>query len=259
MLDEDAALVQSAVRERGLQIVGFPHADVVARRYRFLRTGRIGAGEYDPVRMLPPEDKEVLRVDTLLVVGNGCARRSQVMGLCAALADVFPDLARHNRETPNMTGLELDPAAKAYWEGNGPEVLDAYLPRVSDLMPMSNWVHLGLAVSVLFNLMGLANRFVLWRIDAARVHAEHDIASCFGPSTTLGDIARLEPSGDLLDERIRAEVDRVIAQLEGLRSRSRALSLSVLVPMGGEMMYRYQESLIHETLAVLRAFRERWE
>jgi hypothetical protein len=32
----------------------------------------------------------------------------------------------------------------------------------------------------------------------------------------------------------------------------------VLVPMGGEMVYRYQEALIHETLAVLRAFHERW-
>jgi TRAP-type uncharacterized transport system substrate-binding protein len=258
VIDEDAALVQRAVRERGLQIVGFPHADVVARKYRFLRKGRIGAGEYDAVRMLPPVDKEVLRVDTL-VVGNGCARRSQVMGLLAALGDVFPDLARHNRETPNMTGLELSPAAKAYWEGSGPELLDAYLPRVSDVMPMSNWVHLGVAISVLFNLMGVGNRFILWRIDAARVHAEREIALCFGPTATLGDIARLNPAGDLLHDRIGAEIDRVIVDLEALGARSRKLSLSVLVPMGGEMMYRYQESLIHQTLAVLRAFRERWE
>jgi hypothetical protein len=56
----------------------------------------------------------------------------------------------------------------------------------------------------------------------------------------------------------RAEVDRVIAALESLATRSRKLSLSVLVPMGGEMAYRYQEGLVHETLAVLRAFRERW-
>ncbi len=257
VIDEDAALVQTAVRDRGLQIAGFPHADVVARQFRFLRKGRIGAGEYDSVRMLPPVDKEVLRVDTL-VIGNGCARRSQVMGLCAALADVFPDLPRHNRETPNATGLEVAPAAKAYWE-TGPELLDQYLPRVSDVMPPSNWLHLIMAVSILFNVMGVANRFVLWRIDAARVAAEHEIARCFGPAVTLGDIARLVPKGELLAARIGAEVDRVVAELEALAIKSRKQSLSVLVPMGGEMVYRYQETLIHETLAVLRGFRERWQ
>jgi hypothetical protein len=115
-----------------------------------------------------------------------------------------------------------------------------------------------MAVSVIFNLMGMANRFVLWRIDAARVRAEQEIAACFGPATTMGDIARMTPKGELLSPRIRAEIDRVIAELESLRARSRKLSLSVLVPMGGEMAYRYQESLIHEALAVLRAFRERW-
>ena len=257
VMDEDAALIQTAVRDRGLQVVGFPHADVVARQFRFLRKGRVGAGEYDAVRMLPPVDKEVLRVDTL-VVGNGCANRSQVMGLLAALGDVFPDLVRHNRETPNTTGLAIAPSAKAYVV-SGPEVLDEYLPRVSDVMPQSSWVQLVMGVSILFNLMGVANRFVLWRIDAERVKAEHEIALCFGPDATLGDIARLTPSGDLLRDPVGAEVSRVIAALEALAQRSRKLSLSVLVPMGGEMVYRYQEFLMYETLAVLRAFRERWE
>jgi TRAP-type uncharacterized transport system substrate-binding protein len=257
VMDEDAALIQGAVRDRGLQVVGFPHADVVARQFRFLRKGRVGAGEYDAVRMLPPVDKEVLRVDTL-VLGNGCAGRSQVMGLLTALGDVFPDLVRHDRETPNTTGLELAPAAKSYFDG-GPEVLDAYFPRVSDVMPMSNWLHLVMGISILFNVMGVANRFILWRIDAARVRAEHEIALCFGPGATLGDIARMDPSGTLLRDEIGAEVDRVIAELADLAQRSRRLSLTVLVPMGGEMVYRYQESLIHETLAVLRAFRDRWQ
>src|SRR5262249_9230035 len=230
---------------------------VVARQFRFLRKGRVGAGEYDAVRMLPPVDKEVLRVDTL-VIGNGCAKRSQVMGLLAALGDVFPELGRHERETPNTTGLEPASAAKSYFE-SGPEVLDQYFPRVSDVMPTSNWLHLIMGISILFNVMGVANRFILWRIDAARVRAEHEIALCFGPATTLGDIARLTPSGDLLRAEIGEEVDRVIGELVDLAARSRKLSLTVLVPMGGEMVYRYQESLIHETLAVLRAFRERWQ
>jgi len=257
VIDEDAALLQAAVRDRGLAMVGFPHADVVARQFRFLRKARIGAGEYDAVRMLPPVDKEVLRVDTL-VIGNGCARRSQVMGLLGALSDVFPDLKHHDRDTPNTTGLAPEPAARA-WLETGPEVLDEYLPRVSDVMPPANWLHLLMAVSLLFNVMGVANRFMLWRIDAARVRAEHRIGACFGAATTLGEIARLSPSGDLLREGLGAEIDRVITELEGLAQRSHRASLSVLVPMGGEMVYRYQERLIHDALAALRVFRERWQ
>jgi hypothetical protein len=256
VIDEDAELVVAAVRDRGLQIAGFVHADVVARRFPFLRHGRIGAGQFDPVHMLPATDKQVLRVDTL-VVGNGCARRSQVLGLLASVAAVFPDFVRHNRETPNTTGLELAPAARDYWDRGGPDTLDDYLPRVGDVMPQSNWVSLVMGVSILFNLMGVGNRFFLWRIDAARVRAEREIAACFGAATTLGDIARMDASGAPSKEGIGEEIDRLIAGLEALAARSRRLSLTVLVPMGGEMAYRYQESLIHETLSVLRAFRDR--
>ena len=175
-----------------------------------------------------------------------------------ALADVFPDLVRHDRETPNSSGLELAPAAKSFLDQGGLETLDQYLPRVSDLMPPTNWVHLVMVVSVLFNLMGVGNRFLLWRIDGARVRAEREIELCFGPAATLGDIARREPRGDVMRPALRADIERVIAELEALGARSRRQSLSVLVPMGGEMAYRYQESLIHETLAVLHALRERW-
>jgi hypothetical protein len=124
---------------------------------------------------------------------------------------------------------------------------------------MSNWLHLVMAVSILFNVMGVANRFVLWRIDAARVHAEQEISACFGAGTTLGDIERLPPQGDLLRDALGADIERIIGELTSLAQRSRRLSLSLLVPMGGEMAYRYQEDRIQKTTAVLRAFQERWK
>ncbi len=258
VIDEDADLVERAVRDRGLAIVGFPHADVVARRFPFLRHGRIGAGQFDPVRMLPPVDKEVLRVDTL-VVGNRCASRSQTLGLLTALAATFPDFVRHNKTTPNKSGLETAAATKGFLEKEGIELVDEYFPRLGDVMPPSNWLHVVMAVSLLFNAMGVGNRFRLWRIDAARVKAEHELAACFGEAATLGDLARFDPSREALPPATIAEVERVIGELEELAARSREQSLSVLVPMGGEMAYRYQEQVIHETLAVLRALRERSE
>ena len=106
VMDEDAPLVGQAIREQGLQLAGFAHADVIARRIPHLRTGRIGAGEYDAVRLLPPEDKRVLRVETL-VLGNGCAGRSQLIDVLSLLSRQFPEFIRHNKDTPNATGLEL--------------------------------------------------------------------------------------------------------------------------------------------------------
>jgi TRAP-type uncharacterized transport system substrate-binding protein len=256
VLDEDAALLTHAIRDQGLQIVGLPHIDVIARKFPLLQHGRIGAGQYDPVRMLPPVDKEVLRVQTV-VVASRCVRRSQVLGLLTAMTDLFPDLVRFQRDTPNQTGLEISTPAKSFYAHDGLDVLDEYFPRLGDLMPPGNWVHVLMAVSILFNIMGLANRFVLWRIDAHRVRAEQDIARSFGPTATLGDIARWQPEGHLLEQAFATELSRVIQELEHLAARARRLSLSVLVPMGGELAYRYQEQVMHETLAVLRAFRDR--
>ena len=48
-------------------------------------------------------------------------------------------------------------------------------------------------------------------------------------------------------------------RLEQLSERSRRYSLSMLVPMGQEMAYRYQEELMHQTLAVLREYLRRYD
>jgi beta-glucosidase len=66
--------------------------------------------------------------------------------------------------------------------------------------------------------------------------------------------ARIEPQKGVIDE---AAIAHYRAELEALAARSRRYSLSVLVPMGQEMAYRYQEGVIYETLAVLRDFLRR--
>lgn len=257
VIDEDAALLLSAVRERHLQIAGLSNLDIVARRIPHLRTGRIGAGQFDALRMLPAEDKRVLRVDTL-VLTNGCAGRSATIDLLELLSDRFPDFLRHNRETANATGLELAGASKRFFERGGPELADEFVPWLVDLMPPANWVYVIMAVSLLFNAMGAGHRFRLWRIDDARVKLERELSGLFGSGSTLGDIQRAKVGGTLAEPATRDRMDELIRRFEQLGARSRRQSLSVLVPMGQEMAYRYQEGVIYETLAVLRAFRERW-
>jgi TRAP-type uncharacterized transport system substrate-binding protein len=258
VIDEDAPLLLSAVREQNLQIAGLSNLDIVARRIPHLRTGRIGAGQFDALRMLPAEDKRVLRVDTL-VLTNGCAGRSATIDLLELLSEHFPDFLRHNRETPNTTGLELAGASKRFFERGGPELADEFVPWLVDLMPPANWAYIIMAVSVLFNAMGLGHRFRLWRIDDARVKLERELSGLFGAGATLGDIQRAKVRGMLAEPATRDRMDDLIRRFERLGGRSRRQSLSVLVPMGQEMAYRYQEGVIYETLAVFRAFRERWQ
>jgi TRAP-type uncharacterized transport system substrate-binding protein len=251
--DEDTPWLVDILRQGRLQMVGFTKLDVVARRLPHFRTGRIGAGQFEPVTVLPPVDKRVLRVDTL-VVGNGCASRSATLDLLSLLARQFPDFVQHNRETANKTELELAPAARDFFEHGGPELAETYFPWLVDVMPPANWAYFVMGASLLFNAMGLGHRFRLWRLDVARVKLESEIAALFGPTTTLGDIARAQPSDPAFPSQRRGEVEQVIRQLEVLAELCRRQSLSMLVPMGQEMTYRYQETLITEALAALRGF-----
>ncbi|HEY8078993.1 MAG TPA: TAXI family TRAP transporter solute-binding subunit, partial [Labilithrix sp.] len=242
VIDEDAPFIVSAIRDQGLQIAGFSHIDVIARRMPHFRTGRIGAGQFEPVKILPAQDKRVLRVDTL-VVGNGCTARAEMIDVMMLLRRRFPDFVRHNKETPNATGLELADSAKAFFEHDGPEMADEYVPWLTDVMPPANWAYVVMGISLLFNAMGAGHRFRLWRIDDARVKLENELAALFGSSLTLGDISRTKPTGHLLDEQVKTGVEALIRRLEALAARSRRQSLSVLVPMGQEMAYRYQEEI----------------
>lgn len=258
VIDEDARLIDQAVRDRGLGILSLPRADVIARRLPRVRTGRVGAGQYDPVRVLPPADKTVLRVDAL-VIGNGCAKRTAATGLLTLLASTFPDLIRRNQDTPNASGLPLAAASRSFFEEGGPDMASEHVPWAVDIMPLSNWIYAITAVSVLFNLMTLWSKFNLWRIDARRVKAEERLASVFRPGITAFDITRLAPTIAHRAPTHRAAVAEVIGTLEELSARCRRESLSIASDMGQEMPYRYQEHLIAELLDALRDFQGRVE
>ena len=251
VIDADAPFVAEQLKN-GLSLVGFAKIDALDERIPHLRMGRIPAGKYDLLRPEPLEDLRVLQVDTL-VLGNRCAGRSATVDLLMLLAAEMPDFIRHNKETANASGVELAPAAREFFDNEGPQAADQYAPWLVDVMPPANWAYVVMAVSLLFNAMGAGHRFRLWRIDAARVELESSIAKVFGTASTLADIQR-EPAKK--DGRVVA-VAGLIEHLEQLAARSRRYSLSVLVPMGQEMAYRYQEGVIYQTLAVLRDFQRR--
>ena len=241
VIDEDAQLVVDAVRRRKLQILSIPDAASLARRLPFARVGQIEAGRYDYVRKVPGENKQVLHVDTL-VVGNGCASHSVTQGLMTAIAEVFPTFVRHNRD-------EREPHRHAPFEG-GPKLFrrpgarprrrDA--PWIVDILPTATWVQLILGISILFGAMAVWHRFRLWRLDVARVNIECDIPALLGPGITVGEIAEIPATDRHRTPEARAKLNELVARLAALSDRCRRHSLSLLVPMGQEMAYRYQES-----------------
>ena len=256
IIHADAQLLADAVRERKLQLVDFVGADAIAHRLPSARAGVIKAGHFDPVRMLPPTDKRVIEVDTL-VIGNGCARESATQGMLSALSGVFPDFVRINRERPNLTGLAYATAADSFIDDDGPDPVGVHVPWVIDIMPMSRWLQLIFAFTSLFAAQALWHRFRLWRLDAKRVAIEGRVTALFAPGVTVSEIEAMPPDDAHRTEGARASVGTLLGDLEDLAKLCRKQSLSMLVPMGQEMGYRYQEQLIADLLHALRTFRAR--
>ena len=256
VIDDGANLVADAVKRRNLQILNLPEAGSLVRRLPFTRVGRIEAGQIDYVRGLPATAKEVLQVDAL-IVGNGCASNGATQGFMAAVADVFPTFVRHNKGHPNLTGLPMATVAKAFYDEDGPDFLGEYVPWAVDVMPLPLWIQLGVAFSVLFSGMALMHRYRLWRVDADRVKLEREIPALFAPGITVGEIAGMAPDARHATPEARARLDDLMGRLAALAERCRRHSLSVFVPMGEEMSYRYQETLIHDLVHALRLYRDR--
>jgi hypothetical protein len=256
VIDADAAIVHDAVGRRGLQMLSLPDPGALARRLPFARVGAIDAGQVDFVRRLPPRQVNVLEVDTL-IVGNACARNGATMGLMSAVAEVFPTFIQHNKGRPNQTGLPMPTVAANFFREDGPDLLSTYAPWAVDILPLPTWIQLGVALSLLFSGMAFMHRFHLWRIDDGRVKIEREIPALFSPGVTVGDIATMPPDPAHRSAEGLAKVDALVGRLQALSERCRSQSLSVLVPMGEEMSYRYQETLIADLLHVLRQYRSR--
>ncbi len=258
VISEASGFIEKAVCERGLQIASIRQSESISQRLPFLRPGLIREGLFDPVKNLPSEDKHVLKIDTLLVHDGG-ARRSQVIGLLSVMNELNPGFINYNRSISNMTGLPQSSAARDYFTNEGPEILDRYAPRLMDFLPLSSLVQLVMVVSVFFNAMGVANRYRLWRIDANRLSIENDIVAFFGTGLLPGEIAAMKPRDDHKTDQAQRELKYIIGRLQTLEARCRKQSTSMLVPMGTEMAYRYQEDIISKNLISLKAYRDKFD
>jgi len=252
----DSTLMRRAVRERGIQIASFDHLGVIASRYPFATLGTIPAGLYDPVRVLPAEEHPVLLVDTL-VVGNGCASRSATMGLLTLLSAEIPEFIAHNKSGTGAAHFAVSGTAQEFFDAGGPGWADTYLPWLVDIMPLGYWFYVVMTISVLFNAMSGWHRLRLWRVDANRDKAQQLVRDALGETLTPDEIARLEPEDRHRAKEVRDKIDAALAAFDAQRIKCRKHQNSILVPMGQEWIYRYEEEQMELTLTALRGFRDR--
>ena len=184
-----------------------------------------------------------------------------------ALGDAGPDdgdrrgvsdvRAAHNREGANLTGVPLSKAARSYFDEQGPDLVGEYAPWIVDILADGD---LGPADSRYLDTVrrdgGMASLPPVASRRRAREHRARTSA-LFGRGITVGEIAAISATDRHRTPEARAELNEIMERLQALSDRCRRQSLSMLVPMGQEMAYRYQETLISDQLFALRAFGER--
>jgi hypothetical protein len=255
LVADDSPLIDQAVRD-GLQIASLDNAEALASWLPSLRVSTLYPGQVDLVLGLPRTAKKTFQLDMLMLTNRHVSRSKKVemLGLMDTAFKGFVDL---NRNTENHTGLAEVADLRPFVQNGGPSVLDEYAPRLLDFMPPANLLHYVVVVSLLLNAMTLWHRFRLWRIDHQRIHLEDRALAFFGRNHTIMEISLLTPKPGDFDGERRRMLDVLIDETQTLRQRIRRYSVAMIVPMGSEMYYRSQESLVDGQLQALRRFRDR--
>jgi TRAP-type uncharacterized transport system substrate-binding protein len=255
---ENAAFLHRIIGQNGLDIVSPRDLEGLIGRYPWLSLGVIPAGRYDLVRPIPAADKQVARLATLVVAGP-CARRADQVALLMLLAAEFPGFIRGNPpgSTSPATDLPLATAAHQFFRTGEPELADRYFPWLVNLLSPAYWVYVLMAVTILFNASNMFSRFRLWRIDAARDKLETAIKGLFQPGLTHAQMRAVPAERVLTTPEKQATARAIMQRLAELRARCQRQTSSIFTPMGDEMFYRYQQSLIDEAATTVGSLLQR--
>jgi TRAP-type uncharacterized transport system substrate-binding protein len=254
VMQENAEFLGDIIRRHGLDIVAPNDLHGLVARHPWLSLGQIPAGRYDLVHPVPATDKPVVRLQTLLIA-SPCAQRADRIALLMLAAAELPNFVRDNppRSTAPASVLPLAREAQQFFLTGEPEIADRYFPWLVNLMSPAYWVYLVMAVTILFNLMKGYSRFRLWRIDAAREKLETALKELVDPSLTHAQMRAVGGEQVMASPERRAAAQEIMDRLAALRARCQRQTNSIVTPMGDEMFYRYQQSLIDEAATTLGA------
>jgi TRAP-type uncharacterized transport system substrate-binding protein len=258
VMEPEAHLLRNVIQKYDLDIVSFTDLEGLLARRPWLALGHIPAGFYDLARPTPPVDKPVARVATL-VVANSRIHRADRVAMLMLLTAELPGFIQSNppKNIYSATAMPLAPSAHQFFIKGEPEIADVYFPWAVNLLSPVYWIYLAMAVTILSNALRAISRFELWRIDAARERLEKRLKELTDPKLTHAQI-RAFPDGDLLTEPgACAAAQNIRDELVELRARCERYAASFVTPMGDEMFYRYQESLIDEAATSLALLLQR--
>jgi uncharacterized membrane protein (UPF0136 family) len=253
VMRDDAEFLRFVIRKYELDIADLQDLQGLVGRHSWLNLGRIPEGRYDLVHRIPPHEKILPQVNTL-VVASPCARRSSRIELLMLLSAELPRFVRSNPPdaTSSATVAPLSPEARQFFLTGEPEFADRYFPWLVDIMSPAYWIYFAMAATALFNALKGLSRFRLWRIDAAREELEAEVRQI------AGDVVSYAPTPDLstreltVDQEGHATAQDILERLAKLRSRCQHHAKAFSTPMGDEMLFRYQQSLIDHTTVVLK-------
>ena len=158
--------------------------------------------------------------------------------------------------TSSATALPLAAEARQFFLAGEPEFADRYFPWLVNVMSPAYWVYLVMAVTVLFNAMKGLSNFRLWRIDAARETLESEVNHLAGDIVSHAPASGLGRTHAVLAEQSASlRVQDLLSRLARLRDRCQRQAKSFAVPMGHEIYYRYQQTMIDQTIVVLKRLR----
>ena len=253
VMRDDAEFLRNVIRQYDLDIVDIKDLTGLVGRYPWLSLGKVPAGRYDLVRQAPANDKIVPQVNTL-VAASPCAKRADRIEFLTLLSAELPRFVRANppSATSSATAIPLSAEARQFFVTGEPEIADRYFPWLVNLMSPAYWVYLAMAVTALFNAMKGFSHFRLWQIDAAREKLESEVRGIAGNVVIHAHAQDILPQQPLADPNAREAAQGVLDRLAALRARCQRHANSFTTPMGDEMFYRYQQSLIDHTTVILK-------
>jgi TRAP-type uncharacterized transport system substrate-binding protein len=253
VMREDAELLRTLIRRHELDIVAPDDLQGLLARHSWLGFGRIPAGLYDLVRHIPATDRQVARLNTLLIA-SPCAPRADRVALLMLVAAELPGFVRNNppASTSSATAVRLAREAHQFFLSGEPEIADRYFPWLVNLMSPAYWVYLVMAITILFNLMNAYSRFRLWRIDAAREKLETATKELVDAGLTHVQL-RAASQKSTTAAHVQGSGQDIMDKLVALRARCERQTASIFTPMGDEMYYRYQRALIDQVIDTLAA------
>ena len=132
---DDAEFLRSIIRQYHLDIVDLQDLQGLVGRHPWLSLGRVPEGRYDLVQRIPPKDRVVPQVNTLIVT-SPCAKRANRIKLLALLTAELPRFVRSNppSSTSSATKVSLSSEARQFFLTGEPEFADRYFPWLVNIV-----------------------------------------------------------------------------------------------------------------------------